>query len=240
VNSRDIFENTKIKDRLLRPNTGALLQWRTLGNAILKTKGGQNFLTTTVTNHAHIFIQASPLDEGFGNFPQNALFVPIVYKLAAMSIKPSTLAYRFDEATINLRDKEYSEKTIVKLKKDGVEIIPTQRVVGNEIILELPKANEIESGNLAGYYDMMVGQKVEKTLALNYNNSESLMDSYAISDLKSIFTKNKNIKILDQENAADLATEYASQTQGSYFWKYFVIAALLFLALEILIIRFWK
>ena len=237
---KDIFETSLIKDHLLMPNVMPLLHWRTMGEAILKTKGSQNFLTITKSNRAQVFVLASPLDENFGNFTQNALFVPILYKLAAMSIKQGALAFRFDDQAISLQDKSYTEKTLVKLKKDAVEMIPVQRINGNEIQIELPKSHELETGSLAGYYDLLVDNKLVKTLAINYSNRESLLESYTATDLKNIFAKNKNIQILDQESATDLAAEYASQSQGKNFWKYFVIAALVFLALEILIIRFWR
>lgn len=237
---KDIFESTKIKDKLMMPNTAELLKWSSLGETILKTKGGQNFLTFTKTNKATVFVLASPLNDEFGNFAQNALFVPILYKIAALSIRSSPLAHRFEEAAISFQDKAYSEKTTIKLKKDKAEMIPVQRVVGNEISIELPKANELENGNMAGYYDVFVGNSFAKTLAINYNNAESKMEGYSSKELKNIFSKNKNIEILDQENASELASEYASESKGKYFWKYFVIAALIFLALEILIIRFWR
>lgn len=239
---RDIFESTKIKDRLLMPSTKELLSWQTLGEPILKTKGSQPYLTYTKANKASVFMMASPLDESFGNITQNALFVPVLYKLAAMSIKSSQLAYRFDEQSISIEDKTYNEKTLVKLRKDDIEMIPVQRVIGNEINIELPKSNEFEGnkGTLAGFYELLVGNNVQKILAINYSNRESLMDRYSNEELKNIFAKNKNIQILDQDNASTFATEYASISQGKYIWKYFVIAALLFLAIEILIIRFWK
>ncbi|MES2798185.1 MAG: BatA domain-containing protein [Bacteroidota bacterium] len=239
---KDIFESTKIKDRLMMPNTKELLKWSTVGEAILNTRGSQNFLTYTRANKASVFVLASPLDDAFGNFAQNALFVPILYKIASLSIKSSPLAYRFEESSISFEGKSYTEKTLVKLRKDGLEMIPIQRVIGNEINIELPKANEFEAsrGVLAGFYELLIDNKVEKVLAINYSNKESLMERYTPTELKNIFAKNKNIQILDQETASDFGTEYASLSQGRYIWKYFIIAALVFLAMEVLIIRFWR
>jgi hypothetical protein len=239
---KDIFELTKINDKLLMPTTKELLRWQTLGQVILNTKGAQNFLTFTKTNNATVYVMASPLEETFGNFSQNALFVPILYKIASMSIKSSNLAFHFDEATISLEDKSYSEKTLVKLRKDGVEMIPIQRVIGNELIIELPKANEFDGnkGSLAGFYDLIIGNNIAKTLAINFSNKESLMERYSNSELKNMFEKNKNIQILEEANPNEFAANYTSNSQGKYIWKYFIIAALLFLAIEILIIRFWN
>ncbi len=239
---KDIFESTKIKDRLLMPTTKELLSWQTIGEPILKTKGSQNYLTYTKANKASVFLMASPLDESFGNITQNALFIPILYKLAAMSIKSSQLAFRFDEQSIAIEDKTYNEKTLVKLRKDDIEMIPIQRVFGNEINIELPKSNEFDGnkGALAGFYELLVGNNIQKILAINYSNRESLIERYSNEELKNTFAKNKNIQILDQVNANAFAKEYASISQGKYIWKYFVIAALFFLAIEILIIRFWK
>jgi hypothetical protein len=239
---KDIFENSKIKDRLLMPNIAELLKWRTLGQSILQTKGAQNYLTFTKLNKGSVFMLASPLEETYGNFAQNALFVPILYKIASMSIKSTPLAYQFDQNDIILNNKNFDEKTQVKIRKDGSVMIPIQRVVNNELFIEIPKVTEFagNKGLEAGFYELLMGNNVERILALNYNNDESLMEHYTSNELKSIFAKNKNIQILDQENTVDFATAYISDTSGKYFWKYFVIAALLFLAIEILLIRFWK
>jgi hypothetical protein len=239
---KDIFEATSVKDRLTMPNTSELVRWQTFGDAILKTKGSQNFLTSTKTKNGALYMLASPLDEAFGNFNQNALFVPILYKMAAMSIKSGPLSYRFDRSSISLQDKSYSEKTLVKLRKDGVEMIPLQRVVGNELIIELPSANEMEGKNslLAGYYDVLVNNSLSKVIALNFNNRESLLEKYSATELSRMFENNKNIQILNQADAAEFSSNYSAISQGKYIWKFFVIAALLFLAIEILIIRFWR
>lgn len=238
----DIFETTKIKDRLLMPSSVELLSWQTLGENILKTKGGQNFLSFSKTNKATVFMIASPLSDNFGNFPQNALFVPILYKIAAMSIKSSQLAHRFDAQSITIQDKNFTEKTIVKLKKEDLEMIPVQRFLGNEINFELPKTSEFENktGTLAGFYDIIIGNSITKTIALNFSNRESIMDRYSNTELKNIIAKNPNIQLMEQADANALATEYASISQGKYLWKYFVIIALIFLLFEILIIRFWR
>jgi Aerotolerance regulator N-terminal len=239
---KDIFENSKIKERMLMPSTLQLLNWHTLGDILLKTKGNQPYLSLSKASKSSVYFMAAPLADGFGNFPQNALFVPIMYKIAASSIKPSPLAYRFDERAITFEGKNYTEKSIIKLKKDGFEMIPVQRVLGNELYFEMPKPSEVadSKGLQAGYYELFNGTNKEKLLAINHSNVESKMDRYSVAELKTLFAKNKNIKILDQESSTDFLAEFNAQNQGSYFWKYFIIAALVFLALEILIIRFWK
>ncbi len=239
---KDIFEQSKLNEKLMMPSILPFLKWNNFGDQILKTKGGQNVLTISKAKKGSIVMLAAPLNEQFGNFQQNALFVPIMYKIAAMSIKPSALAYRFDEKAITFESKNYSEKTIIKLRKDGYEMIPIQKVINNELYLELPKQEEYgESKSLqSGFYEMVNGNNIEKLLAINFSNKESLMDCYTTKELKNLFAKNKNIEVLDQENATDFAAEYKAQNEGKYFWKYFIIAALVFLAIEILIIRFWK
>jgi Aerotolerance regulator N-terminal len=239
---KDIFENSKIKDRMMMPNTSQLLKWYTLGDVLLKSKGNQNYLTVSKSQKGSVYFMASPLSEEYSNLPQNALFVPIMYKIAALSIKPSQLAYRFDEKAITFENKNYTDKSVFKLRKDGFEMIPTQRVVNNELYFELPKPNEFDDarGLQSGYYEFLSGNNLEKILAFNHSNVESKMETYSTNELKQIFSKNKNIHILDQENSADFLAEYKAQNQGNYFWKYLIIAALLFLAIEILIIRFWK
>lgn len=118
---------------------------------------------------------ANPLSESFGSFAQNALFVPVMYKIAAQSVREQRTAYSFDENTVSLTVPESSQNTIFKLKKDKIELIPVQRLNGNQLTLELPKSNQLNANQDldAGYYELQKDGQTVQLLAFNHDNLES-------------------------------------------------------------------
>ena len=75
--------------------------------------------------------------------------------------------------------------------------------------------------------------------SLNYNRMESKMDFYSIEEInKEIFNANleNQIKIYD-DNENRISNLIFSKISGEFYWKYFIILALLFIILEITIIR---
>ena len=67
-----------------------------------------------------------------------------------------------------------------------------------------------------------------------------MMDFYSVDELKSIFNGNKNVQIFDKIDDADFVKTFKDQNFGVALWKYFLIAALVFLAIEILLVRLMK
>jgi hypothetical protein len=67
-----------------------------------------------------------------------------------------------------------------------------------------------------------------------------MMDFYSADELKSIFNGNKNVQVFDKIDDADFVKTFKDQNFGVALWKYFLIAALVFLAIEILLVRLMK
>ena len=67
-----------------------------------------------------------------------------------------------------------------------------------------------------------------------------MMDFYSPEELKSIFNGKKNVQVLDKIDDADFVKTFKDQNFGIALWKYFIMAALAFLAIEILLVRLMK
>ena len=237
---QDIFENTTVKERLMMPTTSQIISWRALGSQILKTKGGQNFLTISKAGKANISVLATALDNEYGNFAQNSLFVPILYKIAANSLQSKPLAYSFDQEYIKVNLEGITEKTKIVFQKDKTEFSPAFRLTQNEVLIEIPNSEILERSLEPGIYDVLVDGKKYTSLALNHAAAESKIDSYSVDELKSMFQNQKNIEILEQDDIVKFAEKFRDSTQGQNFWKYLIALALLFLAAEVLVTRYWK
>jgi hypothetical protein len=218
------------------PYGNAVISWLGVNSQLLGFKNGKNFLSEFRNGRGKIYLCASPLDRRFTDFPTNAIFVPIMYKIAARSSQQNErIAYNFQERTITLRVPKSNKKQVFKLKNAQSEIVPAQRLNGEQLILELPEQS-IE----AGYYDLTVDGQTIGALAFNYDRKESQMQFYSIEELKKVFNNKKNVQIYEKVTDKEFINDFKEKNIGSPLWKYFIWAALIFLLLEVLIIRFLK
>jgi len=237
-----IFENIGQKNAVSMPNAQAVISWSKTGNSLLKYKNSDPFLTQTTFGLGKIYLFASPLSLDFNNLAKHALFVPIMYKIAALSKAQEQMAYNFASQNIVVDVDKDEKDQVYHLKKDNFDMIPHQQLNDKQLVFEFPQSSQTsnEQGLEAGYYDLTMKGKSQKYLAFNYDKQESQLKFYSILELKQIFSKNKNIQIYNSAVDKDFVNDFKQQNIGLSLWKYFLIAALFFMLLEILIIRFLK
>jgi hypothetical protein len=165
-----------------------------------------------------------------------------MYKIGALSVRQEPSAYSFKDNTFTFEVDNANANTSFKLKKGKLELIPIQQLNGKQLTIELPKANQLNEGQEieSGYYELMNNGKVDRILAFNHDHSESQMEFYSSAELKSIFGNQKNVQVFDQIDDTDFVKTFKEQNFGKALWRYFLIGALLFLAIEILLVRFFK
>ena len=243
----DIFDNSTQKEMMQMPNQQAVINWQAVGDKLLSFRNNQAFLTVSPVEKGKVYLLAAPLAIQFGEFARNALFVPIMYKIAAQSVIQEQAAFSFESNTIaivlnNVKADVNGRKSLFTLKRNKMEFIPVQNLVGNTLTIELPKANQLNDNQVleSGYYELLLGGQLQKVLAFNHDHNESIMDFYSVNELKNIFSKNKNIEVFDKIDDADLVDTFKEQNFGISLWKYFLIAALAFLLMEIVIIKMMK
>lgn len=238
----DVFEQSIRQENLELPVSKPVWQWQADGAKLLSLRSGDVFLSQSAMQRGKVYVLANPLTETFGNFAQNALFVPVMYKIAAQSVREQRTAYSFDENTISLTVPGLPQNTIFKLKKGKIELIPVQRLNGNQLTLELPKSNQLttEQDMGSGYYELQKDGQTVQLLALNHDNLESQLDYYTPDELRKLFSNQPNVQVFDHVADGDFVKEFQKQNIGVSLWKYFLWAALVFLLLEILVIRLIK
>ncbi|MGA0560380.1 BatA domain-containing protein [Larkinella sp. VNQ87] len=241
---RDIFEQSNQQGIENVPNAVPVWQWRVVGERLLTLRNGTPFLTQSRAGGStgQVYVFASPLNTEYGNLAQHALFVPIMYKVAALSVRPERTAYSFDDNTIEMTVSNATPNAVYKLKRDKLELIPVQRINGNQLLMELPKSNQLNDGQqlASGYYELQLNGKTEKLLAFNHGNRESQMEFYTPDELRRIFANQPNVQVFNSIQDDDFVEELRQQNLGTNLWKYFVIAALVFLLAEVAVIRFMK
>ncbi len=238
----DVFEQSVRNENLALPSVLPVWQWQNTGQKILTLTSGETFLSQTSAQKGQVYMLANPLTEAFGNFAQHALFVPTMYKIAAMSAKQGRLAYSFAENTIVLPVKNTTTNSIFKLKKDKIELIPVQKINDEQLVIELPKSNQLNADQEieAGYYELQSDGKTQQVLAINQNNQESKLAYYSAEQLRQAFANQPNVQIFDTISNNDFVKTFEEQNLGKSLWKYFLYAALVFLLAEVLVIRLMK
>ncbi len=126
-----------------------------------------------------------------------------------------------------------SNEAILKLIKDDFEIIPEQRKNGNEIVFELPLEN-IQ----VGFYDIKLNDNKAGSIALNHDKRESLMDQYINEEVRSVFLG--KVDILSNLAIDGVQNYFKTRFEGIALWRYCLILSLLFLLIEIVLLRFLK
>ena len=238
---RDVFD--KIPENLDLPAvlTHYPLVFSTTSGAetLLKLENDDPFLTMFPYSKGKIYLIAAPLQTEYTNFGKHILFVPTLYKIALLSQPFNTLYYFIgrDEA-VELSSIDSKGDEVYKIKKDGesYEFIPENRMVGSRMIF-YPHDQLKEAGN----YSVIDGGRIVNGLSFNYDRRESAMDFYSSGELKDMIKKEglNNIMVLDvKEKPVSMVLDEFNK--GIQFWKLFIILSLLFLAAEVLILRFWK
>jgi hypothetical protein len=237
----DVFEESVRQDLNLNlPNVAPVWAWANSGQQLLTIKNGQPYLSRVNRGNGKLYLFSAPFNTEYGNMAQHAMFVPVMYKMAAMSVRPQRTAFTFDENPITLHLDKATPNVTYKLRRDKTEIIPVQRITGNQLLLEIPQGDQLGEGLDAGYFELLQDNKVEQLIALNHNNKESRLEYYSPEELKSIFAGQKNVQVFQNLDDNAFSKEFQQQNMGTSLWKYFLYGALFFLLAEIMLIRFKK
>ncbi len=222
------------------------------GQSILKFRNGQPFLMRQQTAEGNVFVCSAPLENNWSGFGKHALFVPTMYKIALSSLSQADLlAYNLEEQTAILSLDSLQKNSVFELvplqnnstqevaspnSTNNQAIIPSQRISGNKIIFEIPR-----SSLKAGVYQLRNKQtrKIETLLAFNYSRKESYLDFHTKEELTKAWAEKSNVQIfsLNDGDAQDFATTFKEKNENIPLWRYFIIAALVAVFVEVVLAR---
>ena len=208
---------------------------------ILATNLNSSLVTKFDVGKGFVYLQAVPLNADYSDLQAKAIFAPMVYNAAVYKKNNQPLFYTIGKDNLlelknNLSaDSQGStnNESVYKLSNGKNEFIPENRSVGNTVLL---RVNNLLSSD--GIYVISANNKNSGIAAFNFDRTESDLKFTEKDDLKNIFNQ-KNQIILDNTNA-NLSAEVKQIKDGVLLWKVCVILSLLFLLIEILLIRFWK
>jgi hypothetical protein len=207
---------------------------QTTKQSILELPGNGNFLSQYKLGLGNVYLCAVPLNEEASNFVRHSIFVPIMYQAALLSLHDNRLFYTLGrDRLLEINKVTLASNQTLKLKKGNFEAIPD--VQQNENSSRLFVADQIrEEGN----YEIRKADSIIARVAFNDDRSESDLSYADNSDLNAKFPGSK-IEIFSP-GSSSLQNDIRAVNFGLQLWKTCLILALLFLAVEILLIRFYN
>ncbi|TBW29060.1 BatA and WFA domain-containing protein [Gramella sp. KN1008] len=190
--------------------------------AILRYEDYQPFLAQS--GSAYLF--TASLNDVNSNFKNSPLIVPVLYQIGLQSLKRNQLYYQTDQENRIDIPVEVGKDQVLHLQNQETDLIPQQQNYSNKVQINTSSL-PLEAGN----YQITNANSVIGNLSFNYGRQESDLNFMEISE------KN-GVKMY--ESVSDYFSEANAASQINVLWKWFVIFALIFLAIEMLLIKFLK
>lgn len=201
---------------------------------ILQFPGRRVFLSQYSIGKGKVYLSAVALDEQSSNFVRHSVFVPIMYQAAFLSLRDSRLFYTIGKDQFLETNKiSLSANQSLKLKKGNFEAIPDVR--SSEIGTRLFVSDQIRE---KGTYRLLKGDSILSVFAFNDSRLESDLSYLSKAELSKKLPDNR-LEIFSPGKAS-LQNSIKAANNGVQLWKLCLILALVFLAVEILLVRFYK
>ena len=207
---------------------------RIANEPLLQLPAGKTYLARYPMSSGQIFLAATGLEEADGNLSKHPIFVPLMYKIAFESAKDLPLFYTVaKDNLITLPSVKLGANQSLKLMSDGFEVIPDISHQNGKTLLYV--ADQIQK---AGFYNV---RKADSTLAVgafNDNRLESNMKYESQSELEERFGVQK-VNFIDAKKE-NILSAIAEKNNGTELWKLCLILSLIFIAAEILLVRYYQ
>lgn len=232
----EIFQN--VFEEKPRPNSFPALEKHYEVNTtdlnlrpLINLPGNDFLLARKAIENGHLFVFTIPLDKSWSNWSRHALFVTTLFKIAEMSINTPTHAYTIGSTYNIVINVDPDDQPLLELvsKPQNFAFVPEQsRVDGN---LKLNLKNEILE---QGFYKLMQKDSVYTSLAFNFSRKESEMDFYSLEELETFAASYSEASVLDVQGKLIKTNTLRDEKP---LWKFFILTTLIFLILEIIIIK---
>jgi len=208
------------------PNTKQNFELKTANPPILSYEDQSCFLASLQNQVSSVYVFAAPINKMNSNFQNSPLIVPVFYNMVQNALKTGVNALTIGENQPFIVTTNLSKDEILEVKNDIDKFIPTQQILNNKVKLQF-NDYPIFAGNFGIYKKDEIIQKI----SFNYNRSESNLEQIQ-SQLLSDYNVVKSIETV--------FNSLLSNRSNNEIWKIFVILALLFLFLEVLIQKLVK
>ena len=230
---KDVFSRTRPNMRLPKVTASyPSAATGSKGQSLLSFRDGGDLLTFYTPGKGAFCVLSTPLDEKFNDLVlQPEIFVPLLYKLTIYASDFRDMAYTIGIDHLIPIDRTELDPDKESIIKGAVEFIPGITPLGTKLLLDVQ--GQVKT---SGFYNLMQEDKLVASLAFNYDRKES---DLSLTDLGAL-PESKSIKVWADPDESDFTHLIEADRQGRQLWRWCIILGLLFIAMEIALIRLWK
>lgn len=184
----------------------------------------------------HLYQFNFGISDAQSNFKNHSLLLPTFYQFAFTSNQPKAL-YQFVNSSF-IRTEPSANTTLVEIKNEDQTFAFAPQVVPVQNELKLFLHNQVLK---EGHYAIYQNNEIMAWTSFNYPRTESQPDYFSAIALKNLKDSLnwRNVSVIT-ENFEQLALKINQAQKGVGLWQYFLGLALLFLIIEIVLIRYFK
>jgi hypothetical protein len=219
-----IFENVFEKQvvNFQYPNVRSYFSHSLNSAPVLNFDDGSSF----ISQRGSIYICTSPLNMENTNFQNSPLIVPTIFNIAQQSFPVPNLYYNIGDLNTYAVPIKMAQDEILTLSDSITKMIPLQQTKANQVLITTR-----DEPSLSGIYSLEKEDEPLVNVSYNYNRSESALQ---YND------PNQWVGVNVYRSVGDLFDQITKENSIKSYWKWFVIFALLFLLLEMLILKFYR
>lgn len=201
---------------------------------IMTLPGRKSFFSKYGIGNGQVYLAASGLNANDGNLARHPVFVPLIYRLALSGGNENPLYYNLgNDNALASKKIVLGKNQTLKIVADHFEAIPEIRQADGKTLIYI--ADQIKN---AGFYSLKLADSLLAVYSFNNGRTESDMHYLSKTALEQLAGKS-NLKIFDTDKDAVKLIAGGNKI-GQTLWKLCLILSLIFIAAEILLIRFFN
>ena len=208
------------------PKTNATFTINGSNLPVLQYEDKSVFLGNITNKLGNLFFFSTSINKENSNFQNSPLIVPTFYNMGQNNNKTGLNAFTIGNNNYTIINETIAKDNVLSVTNAENSFIPMQQILNNKIKLTFGNYPE-NSGN----YEVLKDKESLKNISFNYPRSESDLSQFN-SDYFDSCTKVNSV--------STFYSDIHSSRTSNEVWKYFIIATLLFLLLELLIQKFVK
>lgn len=184
------------------------------------------FLNTIYKNSGGVYVFSAPINKENSNFQNSPLIVPTFYKMGIANDKNWVQYQTIGQNNPILIHTQVAKDEVISIANDKEDFIPMQQIMEDKI-----KISCGDNPKKAGLFNVIQNKKTVSSVCFNFDRKESLLTQPSDESLENI-------------NQIDSLEKFFETIQiertDNQIWKWFLIFALLFFIIEMLIQKFVK
>jgi len=208
------------------PKTNATFTINGSNLPVLQYEDKSVFLGNITNRLGNLFFFSTSINKENSNFQNSPLIVPTIYNMGQNNNKTGLNSFTIGNNNFTIINETIAKDNVLSVTNAVNSFIPMQQILNNKIKLTFGNYPE-NSGN----YAVLKDKESLKNISFNYPRTES--------DLSQINTDYFD-NCTKVNTVSTFYSDIHSARTSNEVWKYFIIATLLFLILELLIQKFVK